>query len=136
MTAVPERAMQQARVLIADDHAVVLDRLVTLLKDRFEVVGTVSDGNVLIERATRLSPDVIVLDLSMPGFTGLEALRQLRLARSEAKIIVLTMDVDAEIVTEAISCGASGFLLKLLAGEQLATAIDEVLQGRVYVARG
>lgn len=125
--------MRHPRVLIADDHAIVIERLVVLLAERFEVVGTVEDGNRLIEEATRLRPDVIITDISMPGLTGLEALKRLKAAVSEAKVIVLTMDSDPAIAAEALRSGASGFVLKLLAGSQLATAIDEVLQGRIYV---
>ena len=129
------RAMPRATVLIADDHAVVLDRLVSLLKDHFEVLGTAVSGTLLIEAAARLCPDVVVTDISMPGLNGLEALRQLKTACSDTKVILLTMDADAEVATHAIRSGASGFLTKFSAIDELVTAINEVLQGRVYVTR-
>jgi DNA-binding NarL/FixJ family response regulator len=127
--------MPQATVLIADDHPRVLQLLVNLLKDRFEVVGTAVNGDQLIEATARLRPDVVVTDISMPALNGLEALRRLKTAGSETKIIVLTMDARAELASHAISSGASGFMAKLSAGNELVTAINEVLQGRVYVSR-
>jgi DNA-binding NarL/FixJ family response regulator len=125
--------MHRATVLIADDHTIVMEGLVSLLKDRFEVVGAVSDGAQLIEAAARLRPDVIVTDVSMPGLSGIEALRKLKAGRTTAKVVVLTMHADAQLATEAIRAGASGFLVKQSAGEELVNAITEVLQGRIYL---
>jgi DNA-binding NarL/FixJ family response regulator len=104
-----------------------------LLKDPFEVVGTAMNGNLLIEAAARLQPDVVVTDLSMPGLNGLDVLERLKGSRADTKIIVLTMDADAELATYAIRKGASGFMTKVSAIDELVTAINEVLQGRVYV---
>ena len=103
------------------------------MKDQFDVVGTVPDATHLIEAAGRLRPDVIVTDVSMPGLSGIEALRRLKADRSDTKVIVLTMHADAELATEAMRAGASGFLVKHSAGEELLTAIQEVLQGRNYL---
>ena len=125
--------MASARVLIADDHAIVRERLVTLLENEFDVVGAVADGKVLIETAVRLKPDVVVVDLSMPGLTAFEALRQLKAARLDAKVIVFTMYAEAGIVTEALRLGASGFVLKLSAGDELVIAINEVMEGRIFL---
>ena len=125
--------MQRATVLIADDHAIVLEGLVNLLKDRFDVVGAVGDGRRLLDEAVRLRPDVIVTDISMPGASGLEVLRRLKAARSAAKVIVLTMHAEAELATEAVRAGASGYVLKQSAGAELVLAIDEALRGRVYL---
>jgi DNA-binding NarL/FixJ family response regulator len=125
--------MRRATVLLADDHAMMTDGLIGLLKDQFDVVGAVANGTQLVAEATRLRPDVIVADISMPELTGLEALRQLRAKRIEAKVIFLTMHGDAHIATEAVRAGASGYVLKQSAGEELVTAIEHVLQGRKYL---
>jgi DNA-binding NarL/FixJ family response regulator len=121
-------------VLVADDHAIVMEGLVSLLRDHdFDVVGAVGDGEKLLEAARRLKPDVIVADLSMPGMSGLEALIKLKAERSESKVIVLTMHRDAQRATQAIRAGASGFLLKESAGEELVAAIHQALEGHVYL---
>jgi DNA-binding NarL/FixJ family response regulator len=100
------------------------------------VVGAVSDGNRLVDAAARLRPDVIVTDISMPGLDGLQAIRRLKLERRDAKVIVLTMHADGGLAAEAMRVGAVGYLLKESAGEELVTAINEVLQGRVYLTPG
>ena len=124
---------QRTKVLLADDHAMVAEGLANLLKDRFDLVGTVGDGSALIDAARKLRPDVIIADMTMPVLSGLEALRRLKAAKSDAKIIFLTMHADAELATEAIRAGASGYVLKISAGEELITAIQEVVQGRMYL---
>ena len=125
--------MRRATVLLADDHAIVTDGLFSLLKEQFDVVGAVANGNQLVAEATRLRPDVIVADISMPELSGLEAMRQLKARRIDAKVIFLTMHGDAHIATEAVRAGASGYVLKHSAGEELVTAIEQVLQGRTYL---
>ena len=124
--------MSAPRVLIADDHALVLEGLIGLLKNKFEVVAAVTDGNLLVEAATRLRPDVIVTDIWMPGLNGVQALRRLRAAGVDAKIIMLTADTDAELATELIRVGASGFVLKFLAASELEGAIEQVMLGKIY----
>lgn len=125
---------RQTTVLVADDHAIVMEGLVSLLKEHnFNVVGAVGDGQKLIESARRLKPDVIVTDLSMPGLTGLDVLIKLKAEKTESKVVVLTMHNDAERATAALKAGASAFLLKESAGEELVTAIHQALQGRVYL---
>ena len=91
--------MRLPTVLIADDHTIVMDGLVALLKDRFDVVGAVSDGSRLVDEAIRLKPDVIVTDISMPGLSGMDALRRLKALRSDTRIILLTMHASAALVT-------------------------------------
>ncbi len=125
--------MGRARVLIADDHAFVLEGLVSLLKDRFDVVAAVTDGPQLVEAAMRLGPDVIVTDISMPGLNGIEAIARLKAAGSEARIIVLTLHAGAELAAELIRAGASGFVEKPLATSELVMAIEQVLLGRLYL---
>jgi DNA-binding NarL/FixJ family response regulator len=125
---------RRTTVLVADDHAIVMEGLVSLLKEHdFDVVGAVGDGEKLIEAARRLKPDVIVTDLSMPGLTGLDVLVRLKAEHIESKVVVLTMHNDAERATQALKAGASAFLLKESAGEELVTAIHQALQGRVYL---
>lgn len=125
----------QNTVLIADDHAIVADGLARLLRDNdFDVVGTVRDGQSLIDAAKRLSPDIIVTDISMPGLSGLDVLTILEAEGIESRIVVLTMHNDAELATVALNRGASAFLLKESAGEDLIAAVHQVLQGRTYLA--
>jgi DNA-binding NarL/FixJ family response regulator len=126
--------MRNATVLIADDHPSLLSGLVSLLEETFDVVGAVINGHLLVEAAARLRPDVVVTDISMPGLNGLEALEQLKAARSDIKVVVLTMYADAALAAEAIRAGASAFVVKVFAADELETAINEVLQGRVYVS--
>jgi DNA-binding NarL/FixJ family response regulator len=125
--------MPSTRVLLADDHMIVAQGLESLLKDSFTLVGTVRDGRALLEAATRLKPDVIVTDISMPLLNGLDAVRQLKSGGIEAKVIFLTMHADAQLAAEAFRAGASGFVLKQSAGEELIQAINEVIQGRAYL---
>jgi DNA-binding NarL/FixJ family response regulator len=125
--------MRRLKVLLADDHTIVVEGLQSLLKDHFDLVGTVTDGQQLVDAAKKLRPDVIVTDMSMPVLSGLDALRQLKAAGVDAKVIFLTMHADAKIATEVLRAGASGFLLKQSAGDELITAIEDVLQGRTYL---
>ena len=128
--------MRRPTVLLADDHALVRETLVRLLEEEedFDVVGAVGDGHLLMEAARQLRPDVIVTDLSMPGLSGLDALAWLKAERLDSKVVVLTMYADAALALQAINAGASGYLLKLSAGEELAGAIRHVLQdGGVYL---
>jgi DNA-binding NarL/FixJ family response regulator len=126
--------MRQPTVLLADDHTIVTDGLAKILKEAgYDVVGAVRDGQLLIDAATRLRPDVIITDLSMPRLSGLDVLARLKGERLESKIIVLTMHHDADLATDAIRGGASGFLLKESAGEELLTAVRHALEGRTYI---
>ena len=126
--------MRSTTVLIADDHAIVAQGIASLLKAHgFDVVGTVGDGQQLVAEATRLRPDVIVTDVSMPGLTGMDVLSRLKAERIDSRIIVLTMHNDGELATRALRAGASGFLLKDSAGEELVSAIEQVVQGRIYL---
>jgi DNA-binding NarL/FixJ family response regulator len=126
--------MRRHTVLLADDHVIVVEGLVRLLREHdFDVVGTVGNGDQLLEAAKRLRPDVIVTDLSMPGLNGLDVLARLKAERIDSKLIVLTMHNDADLATVAMREGASGFLLKESAGEELVAAIRQALRGRVYL---
>jgi two-component system, NarL family, response regulator NreC len=124
---------ERTKVLLADDHAMVVEGLAALLKERFNLVGTVGDGKALLDAARALHPDVIIADVAMPVLSGLEALRRLTAAKSTAKVIMLTMHPDPDLATEAFRAGACGYVLKVSAGEELITAIEEVVQGRMYM---
>lgn len=125
--------MARPRVLLADDHAMVLAGLSRLLEPTFDLVGTASDGRELVELSKSLVPDVVVTDISMPLLNGLDAVRNLKKAVPSVKVVFLTMHADVDFATEAFRSGASGYLLKHSAAEELSTAIHEALQGRVYI---
>ena len=128
-----ESGMARTRVLLADDHAIVAQGLEALLKESFDLVGIVHDGRALVEAAETLRPDVIVTDISMPLLNGLDAIRQIRARRPDAKIIVLTMYPETPLAVDAFRAGASGYLLKVSPGEELIAAIGQVALGRAYV---
>lgn len=125
--------MKRPTVLLADDHRIVADGLRSLLKDDFDLVDVVVDGVALVESAKRLRPDVIVTDLAMPRLNALDVLRELAKLSVPSRVIVLTMHTDAQLASEAFRLGASGYLLKSSAGDELLMAIREVLQGRAYL---
>jgi len=125
--------MPRATVLLADDHVIVAEGLATILRAEFSLVGTVATGAELLEAAQRLRPDVIVTDFSMPGMTGLDALRRLKADGVTARVIFLTMHADPELAVEVLRAGATGFVVKRAAGKELITAIHTALEGRRYV---
>jgi DNA-binding NarL/FixJ family response regulator len=120
-------------VLIADDHAIVAEGLRLLLQGHCELVGTVGDGPSLVAAALELRPDIVVADISMPGFDGIEAVRRLRAHGLTSKVIMLTMYADIDVAEEAMASGANGYVIKHSAGEELLTAIREVSGGRTFV---
>lgn len=125
--------MAKARILLADDHTLVAEAFKRLLEPEFEVVGTVGDGRALLREAHELKPDVVLVDLNMPLLNGLDASEQLKQLLPRTKIIVLTMNEDAEIAYETMNKWASGYLLKKSAGSELLKAVREVLNGAKYV---
>jgi DNA-binding NarL/FixJ family response regulator len=125
--------MKGPRVLLADDHQMLLDALKSILEPRCEVVGTVTDGRSLLEVADNLRPDVIVVDIAMPQLNGLDAGRKLKQKMPGVKLIVMTMNEDPYLIGEAFRAGASAFLLKQAAGFELLDAITKVLKGEKYV---
>jgi len=125
--------MKRPRLLLADDHTLVLEGLRKLLEPQFDLIETVEDGRALLRKAPELKPDVILLDISMPLLNGIDAARQLRRALPQTKIIFLTMHADRAYVTEAFRAGASGYLLKRSAASELVKAVQEVLRGGLYV---
>lgn len=125
--------MARTTILIADDHPVVADGLAGLLRDEFTVVGTVGDGVSLVDAARRMRPDVIVADVTMPGLSGLDALRRIRGEGLPTKVVFLTMHADVGLAADALRAGAAGFVVKDMAGEEIIAAIREVLQGGIYL---
>jgi len=125
--------MKKPRILLADDHKIVIEGLKNLLRDEFEIVGSVEDGRALVEKASKLYPDVIVADISMPQLNGIEAARQIKKIDKNIKIVFLTMHPDATYAANAFEAGASGFVLKHSASAELIRAIHEAIKGRTYV---
>jgi DNA-binding NarL/FixJ family response regulator len=125
--------MTKPRVLLADDHTMLLEAFQKLLADECDVVGAVSDGRALVAAAATLHPDVIVVDVAMPLLNGIDAARQIKQAQPDARIIVLTMNEDPEVAAEAFRAGACGYLLKRSAASELMTAILEAVQHRSYI---
>ena len=125
--------MRRPRVLLADDHQMLLDALKELLEPKYEVVGLVTDGRAVLKVAEKVRPDIIVLDIAMPQLNGLDAGRQLKQSMPSVKLIFMTMNEDPYMVGEAFRAGASAFLLKQAAGMELEQAITEVLKGGTYV---
>lgn len=126
--------MNRIRLVLADDHVMFAEGIRSLLCDEFDLLGTVGNGKDLIDWAFKMNPDVILVDISMPVLNGLDAVRELRKRGSEAKIIFLTMHNDTALLAEAFRCGASGYILKQAAGEELVNAIREVSHGNHYVS--
>ena len=127
-------SMRRPTVLLADDHVVFTDGIIRILKERFDVVGTVTDGRSILEAASRLRPDVIVTDISMPTLSGLEGLRQLKANHDESRVIFLTMHADARLAAEAFRLGAKGFVLKQSSADELVKAMEAVLAGHTYMS--
>jgi DNA-binding NarL/FixJ family response regulator len=120
------------RVLIADDHAAMLDEVRRLLKGKCEIVGAVKDGGALVEAAQRLKPDLIISDISMPVLSGFEAVAKIRAAKIDSRFIFLTVQSSAPYLKKARALGADGYVLKVYANEQLPTAVAAVLDGRKF----
>ena len=125
--------MGKPRVLLADDHSLVLEAFKKLLEAEFDIVGTATDGRMLLSLAPQLKPDVTILDLGMPLLNGMDAGRELKRLLPKTKIIVLTMSEDYELASLALREWASGYLLKKSAGGELVKAVREVLRGQSYV---
>lgn len=125
--------MRRPRTLLADDHRLVREAFAQLLEAECDVVGTVADGRALLDAATELHPEIVVLDIGMPLLNGLDAARRLKRLMPEVRLIFLTVSEDPDLAAEAFRAGASGYLLKNSAASELLRAIQEVSQGRSYV---
>lgn len=125
--------MNRIRVVLADDHTLLLEALKNLIEPEFEVVGMFADGLEVVNEAPRLSPHVIVLDIRMPTMNGLNAGERLKHLLPSVKLVYLTQDRDPDIAAEAFRLGASAYLLKNSAASELAHAIRSVMRGSPYV---
>jgi DNA-binding NarL/FixJ family response regulator len=125
--------MKRTRVILADDHTLLLEAFRTILEPAFEVVGTVGDGQALVDAACLLKPDLAVIDIVMPRLNGLDAAQRLKQMLPSVRFIFLTMNEDPEIAMEAIRRGASAYLLKTCAASELIRSIHTALKGGRYV---
>ena len=125
--------MRRPRLVVADDHVLLLDAIKSLLGARFDVVGTFTDGLALVNGAAELRPDVILLDISMPKLSGLSAGERLKQILPNVKLVYLTMNLEIEIAAEAFRLGASGYVVKSSAVTELIHAIELALVDRSYV---
>jgi DNA-binding NarL/FixJ family response regulator len=128
--------MKRPRLLLADDHPLFLAGLQTLLEAECEIVGAVNDGRALVEAASRLKPEVIVLDIGLPLLNGIDAARQIKEEQPETKILFLTMHASLAYLKDALAAGASGYLLKTSAREGLLGALRDVIRNRIHVSPG
>jgi DNA-binding NarL/FixJ family response regulator len=126
--------MDRPRLLIVDDHEIVIEALVRLLNRRYEIIGTLTDGRVVVEEVARLRPDVLLLDLSIPNVSGLEILQRLNARKIPVKAVVLTMHADPSLAVESLKMGASAFVLKESSGRELEEALQLVIKGRTYLS--
>lgn len=124
----------RVRIILADDHRMLMEGLSKLLVPNFEVLRMVTNGRELVAAATELAPEIIIADLSMPLLNGMEALRILRRAGIRSKFIVLTMHTDISVAAEAFRSGASAYVLKQSSGEEINAAIAAALRGRTYLS--
>jgi DNA-binding NarL/FixJ family response regulator len=126
--------MARPRILLADDHTLLVDAVQKLLEPEFDVLGTAPDGQTLLRMALQLKPDLVIVDLGLPLLNGFDAGRELKELLPHTKLLVLTMNEDPSIAAEAMRQWASGYLLKKSAGTELTQAIRELLKGKSYVS--
>lgn len=124
----------KVRVLLADDNEEMANYVEELLASDFDIVGKATDGVSAVEAATRLTPDLIVTDLAMPGLSGIEASRKMLAARPDTPIVMLTLHKDAQLVEQALSAGIRGYVHKLTAAEELIPAVYCALRGQTFVS--
>jgi DNA-binding NarL/FixJ family response regulator len=126
--------MSTIRVLLADDHDTVLERVRTVLGDEFEIIGVVKNGRDAVTQTQQLNPDVLVIDISMPVLDGLKAVGQLRSKRVTTKFVFLTVHDDEDFIAAAFSAGASAYVSKSRVTTDLAEAIHAALEGRTFIS--
>ena len=125
--------MERPRIVLADDHRISLDGLVSLLEKEFDIIGTAENGRELIEQVEKLSPDIVVTDISMPELNGIEATIQIKKIDPDIKVVLLTMHGDVSYATRGFDAGASGYVMKQAATQELVSAIKEAVRGRTFV---
>jgi DNA-binding NarL/FixJ family response regulator len=128
--------MKRARILLADDHALMLDGIRSVLKTSYTVVGAMEDGKALVAAAIRLKPDLIILDITMPLLNGIDAAREIRKHLPDVKLLFVTMHTRPTYLQAALEAGANGFAVKSSGRKELLKAVARVLHGDLYIARG
>ena len=126
--------MHSARILLADDHKEIRDKVRRCLEAEFHVLDAVGDGRALLDAAARLKPDVCLLDISMPELNGIETATQLKENGSKAKVIFLTVHEDMDFAQAALKTGASGYVIKRQMASDLRRAVNEALAGRIFIS--
>ena len=121
------------RLILCDDHLMVLEGIKSLLESKYDVVAITEDGGAALRAVQELHPDIVLLDISMPGLNGIETARQIRNIDPNTKVIFLTMHLDSVFVHEALRAGAAGYVVKRTVFRELTTAIDDVSQGKMYI---
>jgi DNA-binding NarL/FixJ family response regulator len=127
--------VKRVRILVAEDHELMRDTVVRLLKQDFDVVDAVANGKALLEAAARLNPDVCVLDISMPLLNGIDAAMHLKHSHSSAKVIFLTIHNDSDSVSAGFRSGAEGYVFKIRMAADLVVAVRAVLAGRKFLSQ-
>ena len=125
--------MPKPRILLADDHAIVIEGFRRILEGHYQIIGMVGDGRAVLEAAKTLQPDIVILDVSMPLLNGIDAAAQLKKICPKAKVIIVTMHADTDYVRSAFEAGASAYVLKRSAVDELEQAIQAVLAGHSYI---
>jgi DNA-binding NarL/FixJ family response regulator len=123
------------RVILADDVAQVLSAVAALLKEKFEIVAMVTDGQAAFDATLALAPDIVVLDISMPGLSGIDVARELKKRGNRAKIVFLTVHEDADILATCLAVGGLGYVVKVLMETDLVAAMHDALADRPFVSR-
>jgi len=124
----------RARIFLADDHSLLLDAFSKLLESKYEVVGTATDGRMMLKMVPKLKPDLVLMDIAMPNLNGFDAGEKLKKLLPEVKLVFLTVNEDPDMVTEAFRIGANGYLLKSSPAPELFQAIEDVLNSKNYVS--
>jgi DNA-binding NarL/FixJ family response regulator len=125
--------MTPTRILLADDHPLILEGFRNLLESQYEIVGSAIDGKALLDQAASLKPDLILLDITLPQLNGIDAARRIRKILPQTKLLFVTMHVNPAYLNEALNAGGAGYVLKSSAREEILEAIETVLQGQVYI---
>lgn len=126
--------MKKARVLLADDHPDVLEKVTHLLEQEYEIVGKVSDGDSLVSSYSRLKPDVLVIDITMPILDGIQAAKKLKQEGCESKIVFLTVHSDPDYARACLATGAFGYVVKARMSTDLPRAIKEALANHIFIS--
>lgn len=128
--------MKRPRILLADDHALMLDGFSSLLEPKYAVVGTAEDGKALVEAAIRLKPELIILDITMPTLNGIDAARAIRKHLPQVKLLFVTMHTSPTYLQAALEAGANGYAVKSSGRNEILAAVEKVLGGSRYITPG